>query len=449
MMRTVLIVPTETYRADAFVEAASALDIEVVVATEHSPPLATEMEGRLVTIDFDQPEDSAQRIAALADLSPIHAVVGVDDRGVLTAAHAGELLGLAHNPPDAVAATRNKIDMRSVLASWDIPQPEFAVAGQDADVARLAEDVGLPCVIKPVSLSAGTGVIRVDTAQEAPCVAERVRRILTNHDRSADEPLLVERFVDGAEVSVEGLLRNGRLQVLAVFDKPDPLDGPYFEETIYITPSRLPETQQAAIAATTDAACRALGLREGPIHAELRVAPTNSDTGIRVWVVEVAARSIGGLCSRVLRFGVGISLEELILRHATGLDTSDITRTRGAAGVMMMPIPRSGILRGVDRTEAAALVEGICGVEITATTGRWIDALPEGGRYLGFLFAHADTPAQVENALRSAHAELEISIVDEAEESELATAPGPALTTTSVSIAEPAPGLPAHVVSKP
>lgn len=447
MIRTVLVVPTETYRADAFIEAASALGIEVLVATDQSPPLATEMEGRLAVVDFDQPEASAQRIAALAGLSPIHAVVGVDDQGVLTAAHAGELLGLAHNPPDAVAATRNKIDMRSVLASWDVPQPRFAVADQGADVARLAEEVGLPCVIKPVSLSAGTGVIRADTAQEALCVAERVRGILSNHDRSAGEPLLVEHFVAGAEVSLEGLLRNGSLEVLAVFDKPDPLDGPYFEETIFTTPSRLPDAQQAAVTATAAAACSALGLREGPIHAELRIA--GRDEAPQVWVMEVAARSIGGLCSRVLRFGAGISLEELILRHATGLDAGDIARSGGAAGVMMLPIPRSGILRGVSGTEAAARVAGIQGVEITATTGRRIEALPEGGRYLGFLFAHGDTPTQVETALRSAHAELDITIVDESEEPEVTTAPDPAPTTTSVRIAGPGSGSPGSVVSQP
>ncbi|MCZ7629405.1 MAG: ATP-grasp domain-containing protein [Microthrixaceae bacterium] len=216
--------------------------------------------------------------------------------------------------------------------------------------------------------------------------------------------------------------------MLAVFDKPDPLDGPYFEETIFTTPSRLPDAQQAAVTATAAAACSALGLREGPIHAELRIA--GRDEAPQVWVMEVAARSIGGLCSRVLRFGAGISLEELILRHATGPRCRrhrTVRWSRGcddAADTPFRDPPR------VSGTEAATRVAGIQGVEITATTGRRIEALPEGGRYLGFLFAHGDTPTQVETALRSAHAELDITIVDESEEPEVTTAPDPAPTTT-------------------
>jgi biotin carboxylase len=411
--RIVLLLPTETYRASAFFDAAAALDAEVVVATEHSPPLATAMEDRLVDVDFDQPEVSAARIAALAERVPVDAVVGVDDRGVLTAAHASELLGLAHNPPDAVAATRDKVEMRSVLASWDVPQPVFRVAGAGADIASLAVEVGLPCVVKPVSLAASTGVIRADTPGDAAEVGERVRNILAKHERPCDELLLVEQFVAGAEVSFEGLLRNGELEMLALFDKPDALDGPYFEETIYVTPSRLSDAQRDAVLATTAAGCRALGLREGPVHAELRVGDDTTGDPPAVWVLEVAARSIGGLCSRVLRFGAGISLEEVVLRHALGLDTSQLARCTEAAGVMMLPIPRTGILDDVAGIEAARAVSGITGVEITARRGRLIEALPEGGRYLGFLFAAGDTPAQVEESLREAHASLEINIIDE------------------------------------
>lgn len=416
--RIVLLLPTETYRASAFLDAAAALGAEVVVATEQTPPLATQMEDRLVDVDFDQPEVSAAKVAALAERVPVDAVIGVDDQGVLTAAHASELLGLAHNPPDAVAATRNKVEMRAVLESWAVPQPGFRVAGPGADVASLALEVGLPCVVKPVSLAASTGVIRADTAHEAAMVAERVRGILIKHDRAGDEPLLVEQFVSGAEVSLEGLLRNGELEVLALFDKPDPLDGPYFEETIYVTPSRLSDAQQAAVAATTAAGCRALGLCEGPVHAELRVGGVSTDTEVTITtpsvrVLEVSARSIGGLCSRVLRFGAGISLEEVILRHALGRDTSQLARSSGAAGVMMLPIPRSGILVDVGGIEAAGAVEGITGVEITARPGRLIEALPEGGRYLGFLFARGNTPSMVEASLREAHASLEINIIDQ------------------------------------
>lgn len=407
--RVVLILPTATYRAAAFLTAAAALGVEVVVATEQAPPLAAEMEDRAMVVDLEQPERAAAAIAAFTARVPVDAVVAVDDQGVLVAAHANELLGIAHNAPDAVAATRDKSVMRSVLAAWGVPQPEFRVALPPADVAALALEVGLPCVVKPVSLAASTGVIRADTAPGAAAVAERVRAILAHHDHPSDEPLLVERFVTGREVSLEGLLRAGDLEVLALFDKPDPLDGPYFEETLYITPSRLAPAQQRAVFDAAAAGCRALGLREGPVHAELRV--DCDEDGPQVWVLEVAARSIGGLCSRALRFGAGISLEEVILRHAVGLDASDLTRAGAASGVMMLPIPRSGVLQEVAGVATASAVAGISGVEITAAPGRRVEALPEGGRYLGFLFARGATPAAVEASLREAHAALELTIV--------------------------------------
>jgi len=410
--RIVLVLPTETYRAADFIAAAAEVGVDVVVATEHRPPLATEMESRLVVVDLDRPEEAAARIAAMADRTPIDAVVGVDDQGVLTAAHAGEILGLAHNPPDAVAATRDKAQMRGVLASWGVRQPDFRVLVPGADVAEAAAAVGCPCVLKPLSLSASTGVIRADTPADAVGVAERIRRILADHGRSPHEALLIERFVPGAEVSLEALLHDGDLQVLALFDKPDPLDGPYFEETIYVTPSRLGGPEQTAVLAAAAEACRALGLHDGPVHAELRVGP-GAEGEATAWVLEVAARSIGGLCSRVLRFGTGISLEQLIVEHAVGRDVADSVRTDAAAGVMMLPIPRSGVLAGVDGLDAARGVAGVTGVEITATIGRRIDALPDGGRYLGFVFARGDTPDSVESALRRAHSELTVAIVDE------------------------------------
>jgi biotin carboxylase len=407
--RLVLVLPTATYRAGEFLAAAAKLGVDVVVATEHPQPLAAAMEDSAVVVDLDRPEAAAVAIEALARRHPVDAVVGVDDGGVLVAAHASELLGLAHNPPDAVAATRDKAVQRAILEAWGVPQPAFRVAPAGADVAALAADVGLPCVVKPVSLSASTGVIRADTPAEAAAAEQRIRRILAHHDRDAGEALLVEQFVAGQEVAVEGLLQGGRLEVLAMFDKPDPLDGPYFAESLYVTPSRLPGTVQDEVVAAVAAACRALGLAEGPVHAEARVDPAASPP---VHVLEVAARSIGGLCSRALRFGAGISLEEVIVSHAVGLGSGALQRADGASGVLMLPTERSGVLREVTGVEEARAVPGIVGVELTVALGRPVEALPEGGRYLGFVFARAATPADVEAALRRAQDALRI-VIDE------------------------------------
>jgi len=256
-------------------------------------------------------------------------------------------------------------------------------------------------VVKPVSRSASQGVIRADDAIEAETAAVRIRAMTA----SSPEPLLVESFVSGDEVAVECLLTGGRLEVLAVFDKPDPLDGPFFEETIYVTPSRQPPAILTEIESTAAQAATALGLREGPVHAELRIEP-----GGDVIMLELAARSIGGLCARALRFGAGVSLEEVIIRHALGMGLDGLTRESQASGVMMLPIRSAGVLDHVSGQERALAIEGVVGLDISIPSGRRVVPLPEGDRYLGFIFARGPTPHAVETALRRAEACLDVRL---------------------------------------
>jgi biotin carboxylase len=308
-------------------------------------------------------------------------------------------LGLAHNPGEALAATRDKSRLRAALAAAEVAQPAYRVVGTPEEACDAALALGVPAVVKPVSLSASRGVIRVDDLDEVPAVASRVLGI------QGGGPLLVERYVPGAEVALEGLLHDGELDVLAIFDKPDPLEGPYFEETIYVTPSRLSEATQQEIVRVTVAAVAALGLRTGPVHAELRV-PAEGEAVL----LEVAARSIGGLCARSLVFGLGVSLEELILRQATGRALGSLQPKYAASGVMMLPIPRRGTLVAVRGQEKARAVAGVDSLEITIPVGRVVETLPDGDRYLGFVFAHGTTPIDVERSLRAAHAALDVDI---------------------------------------
>jgi biotin carboxylase len=407
VLRVLLLLPTSTYRAPDFVRAATRLGVEVVVGSDEMPILlggglmagATE---RAVVVPLDDPEVAADLIVALDDRRGVDAVVAVDDRGVMAASAAGERLGFPHNPPDAVAATRDKSAMRRALGAAEVPQPSFVLVDSvviDGDESELPDpaDFPLPWVLKPIDKSGSQGVIRADDIDAARAAAMRIRAL-------CDGPLLVEQYLPGVEIAVEGLLHDGELAVLAVFDKPDPLEGPYFEETLYITPSRLPAEALARAEIVTARACAALGLVEGPVHAELRL------DGDRVHVIEVAARSIGGLCARTLRFGAGIALEELVLRHALGLPLDGLAREAGASGVMMLPIPRAGTLHEVGGQDAARAIPGVTGLEITVPRGRQVLPLPEGDRYLGFLFARGDTPGAVEATLRKAHAELAIDI---------------------------------------
>ncbi len=399
-----LLLPTSTYRAEDFLRAAAALGAEVVVASERRQALAGLMGERALTVPLRRPAQAAEKIVELAGKIGIDAVVAVDDQGVLVAAKAASRLGLPHNPPEAVAATRDKALMRRTLDAAGVPQPEFRLVSTDEQVAAAVAAIGPPVVVKPVSLSGSRGVIRADSVASAIDAAGWVRKILAEAGEDPDSPLLVERFVAGAEIAVEALLRSGHLEVLATFDKPDPLDGPYFEETIYVTPSRLPAEQFHQVLEATAAAAAALGLVEGPVHAELRVGAGG------VWVLELAARSIGGLCARVLRFGAGLSLEQVILRHALGLPLEDLEREHAAAGVMMLPIRREGVLREVRGLAAARAVPGIAGLELTIRPGRPVRPLPEGDRYLGFLFARGESPEQVEEALRTAHGLLHVEV---------------------------------------
>jgi biotin carboxylase len=406
--RLLLLLPTRTYRTEDFIDAAHTLGVDLVCASEKPSTLEALAPDSLLTLDFGDAADAAARVAEWSAGRPLAAVVGVDDVTAAAAAAIAERLGLRASAPAAVAAARDKFQMRQCLAAAGLPVPRFRRIALGENPVLAARGVAFPCVLKPLSLSASRGVIRANTTEQFVVAFRRIAALLARDDVAvtgdAARYLLAEEYVPGLEVALEGLLIEGTLHVLALFDKPDPLEGPFFEETIYVTPSRLPDRVQRDIRATTAAACAALGLTEGPVHAELRV----NDDG--PWVLEVAARSIGGLCSRTLRFGTGMTLEEIILRHALGWTIDTLERERPAAGVMMIPIPKAGVLnnvQGLHEAKATRLVEDVV---ITAHVGQEVVPLPEGWQYLGFIFARGDAPADVEDALRIAHSLLRFGI---------------------------------------
>ena len=409
MARVLLLLPTRTYRAHDFMEAARRLGVAMVVGTDRQQAFAALFPGSHLRLDFLRPRQAVRAIVAFARSYPLDAVVAVDDDGTLLAAAAAKALGLPHNPVAAVAATRNKHRLRRKVAAAGLLSPRFERLSVADDPVRVASRMPFPCVLKPLHLAASRGVMRADDADQFVAAFERLAAILRTPDvvqrngRLARH-VLVEAFIPGTEVALEGLLVGGELTVLAMFDKPDPLDGPFFEETLYVTPSRLPADVQADVAAQTAKAAAAIGLREGPVHAEWRVNERGA------WLIDLAARSIGGLCSRILQFGAGMSLEELLLMQAVGADVAAYERESATAGVMMLPIPRRGVLRAVDGQEAARRVPGIVGLALTLALGQEVVPLPEGVQYLGFLFARGDTPAEVEFALRRAHQCLSFTI---------------------------------------
>ena len=408
MDRLLLLLPTTTYRTEDFLDAARTLGVDIVCASEKPSTFEVHAPDHLLTLDFTDPDGAATKVAELAARRPLRAVVGVDDLTTVAAAAIAERLGLRTNAVAAVTAARDKFQMRQCLAAAGVPIPRFRRIALKDDPFLAARGVQFPCVLKPLALSASRGVIRANNVDQFMAAFRRIAALLARDDvevsGDATQYLLAEEYVPGLEVALEGLLLGGTLHTLALFDKPDPLEGPYFEETLYVTPSRLPTAVQGAIERVAAAACTALGLVEGPVHAELRF----NDAG--PWVLEVAARSIGGLCSRTLRFGTGMTLEEIILRHALGWPIETLTRERRPAGVMMIPIPRAGRLQAVRGQESAQSVAGVEDVTLTAHVGQELVPLPEGWQYLGFIFARAETADAVEAALRDAHARLKFEI---------------------------------------
>jgi len=398
------------YQTRAFDAAAKKLGVELVFVTDRCHQLDDPWHDRAMPVRFEAPEEAAHAVMQAQAEQRVDGVLALGDRPTLAAAYVARGLGIAHNHPASVEACRSKLRLREVFRDAGLPTPWFRSVPLQAIPEPALMGITYPCVLKPISLSASQGVVRVNNRDEFLAGASRLKRLLESAEIQATrEPnldrMIMEEYLPGREVAVEGLLTGGELRVLAIFDKPDPLEGPYFEETIYVTPSRLSETEQELIKRSFVEATRALGLTHGPVHGEFRL----NDRG--VWPIEVAARPIGGLCARALRFQIEdehepIGLEELLLRHALSLPGRDAPRETAASGVLMIPVPTSGILEKVEGAEEARAMAGVTQLEITARWRDYIAAWPEGSSYLGFLFARGETPAEVENALREGHARL-------------------------------------------
>src|SRR5437762_1256998 len=402
------------YQTRSFEDAAHRLGVPLLYVTDRCHQLEDPWGHQAIAVHFDTPEAAAHTVMEALRGQGDSGILALGDRPAAAAAYAARGLGIRYSHPAAVEACRSKLRMKGIFRDAGLCVPWFRHLPIDPPPEPVLLGISYPCVLKPLCLSASQGVVRANNREEFLAAAARIRRLLKSPEILATreahlDHLLVEGYVPGREVAVEGLLTDGTLSILAIFDKPDPLEGPYFEETIHITPSRLPESVQRAIEKCARDAVRSLGLSHGPVHAEFRI----NDDGL--WPLEVAPRPIGRLCARSLRFSfVGesepIGLEELLLRHAQGLPGWNSPREQIASGVMMIPVPISGILERVSGEETARAIPGITELTITARLRDAIAAWPEGSSYLGFLFARGDTPEKVEESLRKAYEKLSFTI---------------------------------------
>jgi len=403
--RVLIIAPHGSYRTASYIKAANALNIDALIASQGEHSIVSDYVKGL-HVDFQNEEHAIDVILAEAKKHAFRGIIGTDDTTTELAAHVAEKLSLPHNEPQAVKIAQRKDLARLSLKKSNVKIPMFDLLTTTKSLSEQTIQVNFPAVIKPVALSASRGVIRVNDELELSQAVERIKNMLLEErqlDKDIREILLLEEFIPGKEVAIEAMLHNGELDVLAIFDKPDPLNGPFFEETYYITPTFFSEKIQQEIKQTVLESCFAYGLSEGPVHAECRI----NEKG--VWILEVAARTIGGLCGRLLSLGTGHSLEELVLLHAMG-QRVDVKSLESAAGVLMIPIPAAGILKRVEGLLEAQRVPYIKELSIEVRDGYELIPLPEGNSYLGFIFAEAVTTKDVEQALRDAHACLNIVI---------------------------------------
>ena len=412
MKRVLLLAATTGYQTRMFATAADRLGVELVYATDRCDQIEDPWRDRAIPVRFHEEWRSVEALLKAIEPQPVDGIIAVGDRPAVMAAQVARLLNLPGHPPEAAVAARDKRVAREKFAAADLLAPVSFAVPITADPLAVLPRVRYPAVLKPTVLSGSRGVIRADDQLSFLSAFDRIRRLLSSdevkqlHDPEAGV-IQIEQYIPGLEYAVEGLLEHGELRILAIFDKPDPLDGPFFEETIYVTPSRTATAIQEQIHDAIKRAVRALGLHHGPIHAECRVNSKGA------YMLEVAARPIGGLCARTLRFerdGERIGLEDLLVLHAAGERTADWTREPVASAVMMIPIPRSGMFRRVEGVQEAAAVPNVDTIEITAKPDQKLLALPEGSSYLGFIFARAETPRDAEAALRDAHARLRFTI---------------------------------------
>lgn len=412
-MRRVLLISTTTgYQTRSFSEAAQRLGVDLVFATDRCHRLEDPWRDKAIPVRFHEEEAFIQAVRAENQRWPFDGLLALGDRPAVFAALANEALCLSGHPPVAARRSGNKLETRKRFADAGLPCPVFREMSLESALDPALAEREFPCVVKPLALSGSRGVIRVDNPEELAAAIQRVRRLLARADirqrrHCDDSKLMLESFIPGLEYAVEGVIEHGVLRVLALFDKPDPLNGPYFEESIYVTPSVAPVQTQRRIEEAVSVAVQALGLHHGPVHAECRVNAQG------VFVLEVAARPIGGLCAKTLRFlgrGGVVSLEELLLRHSLGESMSRYRRETTASAVMMIPIPGAGVYRRTDQIASASAVPGVVDLVITAKADQRLEPPPEGASYLGFIFARAPEVAEAVTAVRESHAQLEIVI---------------------------------------
>ena len=403
----ILIIPSASYRTGPFMNAIKKLDLKVLVISDKSQVFSGKYPDNLIIINFNHWKDKSVEISKWAKNNGLKAVIGVDEESIVLAANLSNFLNVDHNSIESVLLTKNKYLMRTELIKTGLCSPWFKIFSIYESSNKIINEISFPCVIKPTFLSGSRGVMRVNTKKELSEGIKTLNELLSldelrKRGGKQSDYIMIEEYIPGKEVAIEGIVSEGKLTMLAIFDKPELLEGPTFEETIIVTPSVLTKKIQYSLLETLQVVVKALGIVKGPVHAEARINRNGN------YILECASRSIGGLCSKVLEFQGGISLEELILRSYLGRNIEKSKLIGNARGVMMMPTEKKGILKEIGGVKDALVVKGVTDLQITVKPGEKLQPLPKGDRYLGFIFAGGNNQEFVINALKNAWSKIEI-----------------------------------------
>ena len=381
MKKLLLVIPENSYKSNDFVTSAEKLDLDFLVITD-SQQVSGQFSDTVIIHSFDKELENDVR----EKLQDVTHILPVDHSALKFSAYLVDLLNAKGNNTKSINTAMNKFESRNIFNSISEIKIQNAIVNKIEDIEIFINENGTS-VLKPIYGTASKSVIKVESFQENKAEVEKLMQ------DCSDQDLIIEEFVDGSEYALEGNLINSELNKIVIFDKPINYKEPYFEESIYIAPTEIPDKTQKEIVNLIGKACKKLGLENGPVHVEFKIH--NKE----IFIIEINPRMIGGLCSRCLSFGLfKTSLEEIALHAFLNNELKSIDLLSNFVGVLMIPTPISGKFISINKNELES-IPNVSGVEITVSENSNLLEPPFGDKYLGFVFSQGDSKEKVMESL--------------------------------------------------
>ncbi len=384
MKKLLLVIPENSYKSNDFVVAAEKLGIDFLIITD-SEQVSSKFSDTVIINKFDA-ELNKNNLKKLKDVTH---VLPVDHSALKFSGYLVDLLEVKGNKLESINLSMNKYESRKIFNSLlDIKVNNEIIKNID-DVNTFINKNGTS-VLKPIYGTASKSVLKINNVEKNK---EQIEKLMQD---CFDQDLVIEEYIDGKEYALEGTIINSELKKIVIFDKPVEYKHPYFEESIYITPSELSSEAEKRVVSIVDKACKKIGLEDGPVHVEFKINEN------QIFIIEINPRMIGGLCSRCLSFGLfKVSLEEIILHAFMNNELKNIELLNNYVGVLMIPTPKSGKFISINKEELEN-IPNISNVEITVPEGSDLLEPPYGDKYLGFAFSQGIDKKTVNESLLTA-----------------------------------------------